>query len=134
MKNKTTPMKFIDPAYHHMTTEELEDLMRAYQAVFLGNSTPEQGQLVYADLLMNATHVFGVNPHTNAQVYKTESKREVGLHLLYMCDLAPQLTHVRNSNTFQGLSNILETANQQVEASRLRALKNSKKKEDEDDD
>jgi hypothetical protein len=116
--------------HQDMGIEEFEQLQRAYQRVFKGHSGPEDGQLVLIDILSNICRVFAVNPHTNAQVYKTESKREVGLIIMYMVDMAPQLAGLPDSPAFRTISESLNIAHKRKESARTRQQQRMAKEED----
>lgn len=73
----------------NLSQSEEDQLIEAYQKVFMGNSTPQEGQLVLWDLI-NKTYVFREYNQQNAGAYAMEGKREIGLDLIRKLHLSPK--------------------------------------------
>lgn len=73
----------------NLSQAEEDQLTEAYQKVFMGNSTPQEGQLVLWDLI-NLTYVFRQFNQQNAGAYAMEGKREIGLMLMQKLHLSPK--------------------------------------------
>lgn len=64
----------------HLNRQEIQ-LMQAYHNVF----STEDGEVVYEDLILKCG-VFKADNDKNANVYSTQGKREIGLHIMKMRD------------------------------------------------
>lgn len=71
-----------------LKAEEQKQLISAYQKVFMGQSTPQEGQLVFWDLI-NRSYVFRPFNQQNAGAYAMEGKRELGLHIMSQVNFMP---------------------------------------------
>lgn len=68
-----------------MDANKDEIMAGLYKKVFFGNSTPQEGMLVFMDVLNFSEALKDVND-TNATVYKHLGKRSVGLRLLRLSE------------------------------------------------
>jgi len=87
-------------------TDKYDDLImpELYQKVFFGNSTPQEGALVFLDLF-NFSETIRPVTETNAGVYKHLGKREVGLRILQFT----QFTEDNGNLGFNGLIKLHES-------------------------
>lgn len=73
---------------NELTQAEKDQLTAAYQKVFMGKSTAQEGQMVFWDLI-NRTFVFRQFNQQNAGAYAMEGKRELGLHIMTQVNFMP---------------------------------------------
>ena len=92
-----------------LTQEEEDQLTAAYQKVFMGTSTAQEGQLVFWDLI-NRCYVFRPYGQQNAGAYSMEGKREVGLHIFNQLNFMPNLGGVHAIKVMEELKKSMESA------------------------
>ena len=78
------------PHNSNNTQAEEDQLTAAYQRVFMGKSTAQEGQLVFWDLI-NKSYVFRPFSQQNAGAYAMEGKREIGLEIMTRVNLMPNI-------------------------------------------
>ena len=85
-----------------LTPQEKEQIIAPlYKKVFFGHSTPQEGMLVFMDLL-NYSEAFRDVGETNATVYKHIGKRAVGLRMLRLSEF----TETDNTLGLRGISRL----------------------------
>ena len=92
-----------------LMSAEDKQLAGAYQRVFMGTSTPQEGQLVFWDLI-NRTFMFRPFGQHNAGAYAMEGKREIGLHLMTQVNFMPNLAGVNPLQVLQEMNESIESA------------------------
>lgn len=97
-----------------MNNHEQATLQRDYQAVFKGNSTPQQGLRVLFDI-MNVCGFFITNTRSPHEALVLESKKTVANHILAQVEMAPQYGKGLNMAHMSELISGLETAKQYQE-------------------
>lgn len=93
----------------NLTQAEEDQLTEAYQKVFMGNSTPQEGQLVLWDLI-NLTYVFRKFNQQNASAYAMEGKREIGIMLMERLHLSPKSSELHPLKVMARLEETISAA------------------------
>ncbi|MCK5602587.1 hypothetical protein KAR91_11975 [Candidatus Pacearchaeota archaeon] len=85
-----------------LTPQEREQILAPlYKKVFFGQSTPQEGMMVFMDLL-NFSETLRDVTETNATVYKHLGKRSVGIRILKMSEF----TETDGSLGLKGISRL----------------------------
>ena len=91
------------------TEEQHNLLIAAYQKVFKGCSTAQEGQLVFWDLI-DRMHVFSPYNQQNAGAYAMEGRRELGLHIMEMVELSPNLGGINAVKVMEEMKQSMDAA------------------------
>ena len=83
----------------------------------MGKSTAQEGQLVFWDLI-DRTHVFSPFNQQNAGAYAMEGKREVGLRLMEMVHLTPNVGGIDALRVMEEMKKSMESASRLYETAK----------------
>ncbi|MCK4782574.1 MAG: hypothetical protein KAV87_02405 [Desulfobacteraceae bacterium] len=94
--------------HSNKTQAEEDQLTAAYQRVFMGKSTAQEGQLVFWDLI-NKSYLFRPFNQQNAGAYAMEGKREIGIEIMTRVNLMPNMGGVNALQVMEELKKTIDS-------------------------